>query len=113
MNLKDNPKLKMSSVPIIILIAMIFIPLPFYFLFNFNYFYYMPVIFFIAGFFVIFVGAWYDFGAKKYLSSVFKSGEHFEDSDLDYIYKQQLFMTLIYIGIGALYMVIGYVVFVI
>lgn len=113
MNLKDNPKIKFSLIPIIIMLSMIFIPLPFYFFFNFNYFYYMPVIFFIAGFFVIIVGAWYDFGSKNYLSSVFKSGEHFEDSDLDYIYKQQLIMTLIFIGIGALYMVIGYVIFVI
>ncbi len=113
MGLNNNVKLKISSIPLLVLLAMVVIPLPFYFLFNFNYFYYMPVIFFIAGFFVIIIGAWYDFGAKTYLSTVFKSGAHFEDSDIDYIYKQQFIMTVIYIGIGALYMTTGYMIFLI
>ncbi|AGO61666.1 hypothetical protein FACI_IFERC00001G1686 [Ferroplasma acidarmanus Fer1] len=113
MSLSDKPKLKFSLIPIIILIAMIFIPLPFHFFFRFNYIYYMPVLFFIAGFFVIFVGAWYDFGAKKYVTSLFQSRQHIEDSDFNDIYKQQLIMTLIFIGIGILYMIVGYVIFVI
>lgn len=71
----------------------------------------MPLIIIMAGFFVIIIGAWYDFGAKKYLSEVFKSGINFEEADLDYIYKQQFIMTLIYAGIGALYILTGVIIY--
>ena len=62
---------------------------------------------------VMFIGAWSGFGAKGYVQNVIKAGMKFEPDDLNYIYKQQLILTLIYIGIGFLYMFIGFALFVI
>jgi len=107
MKSKINIKLRLSIIPLFILLALVIIPLPLYFLFNFAYFYYMPLIIVIAGFFVIIIGAWSDYGARKYLQMVFKTKSHFDESDLNYIYKQQFIMTIIVIGIGGLYILVG------
>ncbi len=105
--------LKLSMFPLVALALLLITPLPFYFFLNFNYLYYMPVIVFISGFMVMFIGAWSGFGSKGYVHDVMKAGMKFEPEDLNYIYKQQLILTLIYIGIGFLYMLTGFGLFVI
>ena len=112
-NFNRKAMFKLSMFPIIALALMLITPLPFYFFLKFDYFYYMPVIVFISGFFVMFAGAWSGFGAKGYVSNVFKSGIRLNPEDLNFIYKQQLILTLIYIAIGFLYMFIGFLLFVI
>jgi hypothetical protein len=102
---------KLSLFPLIALAILLITPLPFYFFLRFAYFYYMPLIVFFSGFAVIFIGAWSGFGAKGYVSNVMKAGMDFDYEDLNYIYKQQLILTLIYGGIGVLYMFIGYLLF--
>lgn len=102
---------KLSLFPLIALAVILATPLPLYFFLKFAYFYYMPLIVFFAGFAVIFIGAWSGFGAKGYVSNVIKAGMNFDADDLNYIYKQQLILTLIYAGIGILYMFIGYLLF--
>ncbi len=63
----------------------------------------MPLVIFIIGFFVAMFGAFYDFGAKGYLFKVFEHGVPLKETDVTNINKQQLIMTLIYVGIASLY----------
>ena len=63
-----------------------------------------PDILFISSAAVIFFGAFYDFGAHGYQKEL---KVHYQRSlsyeDAKYINKQQLIMTLIYLGIGSIY----------
>lgn len=64
----------------------------------------MPDLIFIAGILVIFVGAWYDFGASAYLKElkdVYRRTP--SQADMVYIHKQQLVLTGLYVLIGLLY----------
>lgn len=73
---------------------------------------YMPDIVFIAGIGVIFIGAWYDFGASAYvkeLKDFYRKTP--SDEDLIYIQKQQLILTLLYILIGFLYFTAAIVIY--
>lgn len=67
-----------------------------------------PDVLIIGGIGVMFFGAWYDFGAIAYEKEL---KDHYRksltDQDATYINKQQLIMTLIYIGIGFLYIAVG------
>ncbi|SMD30424.1 hypothetical protein [Picrophilus oshimae] len=110
MNEINKTRLKYAAIPLFILLFLILIPLPFYFFYHFEYFSYMPVILFIAGITVIFGGAWSSFGAKSYIKDVFRTGLPFNEGDLNYIYKQQLIMTLIYIGIGLIYIIFAFLI---
>lgn len=113
MDLRTHPKIAYVMYPVIILLLIIFLPLPFYFIYNFNYTYYMPIPIFIAGFFIIFIGAWYDFGSKLYLKDVFASAAKVNQKDIKFIHKQQLIMTLIYLVIGLIYMLVAVLIFII
>ncbi len=112
MDLIKHPKIRYSLYPIVVLLVIVFLPLPFYFIYNFNYAYYMPIPVFIAGFFVIFIGAWYDFGSKMYLKDVFASASKIDGEDMKFIHKQQLVMTIIYLFIGLCYMLVAVLIFI-
>ncbi len=79
-----------------------------------KFFIFTPDILFISGIFVMFVGAWYDFGAASYAKDL-KDYYHksISESDATYINKQQLIMTLVYIAIGILYILTGIAIYVI
>ena len=65
---------------------------------------YMPDIVFMAGIIVIFIGAWYDFGASAYIKEL---KDYYSktptEQDLAYIQKQQFIITVLYILIGLMY----------
>jgi len=63
----------------------------------------MPTIMTLCGFGVAFVGAFWDFGARKYLNSLANSRIIFTEKDVTRINRQQLQLTLIYLGIAGLY----------
>ncbi len=102
-------RLKIASIPLLILFAMIFGPIPLYLRGIFNYFAVMPLVIFLSAFFVFFIGAWWDFGAKEYLKELFTQGSPVSDEDIKFINRQQLIITFIFIGIGAVYMLVAYV----
>ena len=113
MNLQKHQRIRYSLYPVIALLMIVFFPLPLYFIYNFNYTYYMPVPVFISGFFVVFIGAWYDFGSKLYLKDVFASSRQLNQEDIKFIHKQQLIMTIIYLLIGLCYMLVAVFIFII
>lgn len=76
-----------------------------------NYVIPIPIILTIVGLFVALVGAFWDFGAKKYLEDIFKHGIHFSENDMVYINKQQFLLTVIYLGIGGLYALAGFLLY--
>ncbi|MCY0852408.1 MAG: hypothetical protein OWQ34_06725 [Thermoplasma acidophilum] len=69
----------------------------------------MPFIIFIYGISVIFYGAWSSFGSKKYVAEVIRAGMPLKNEDILYINKKQLLLTGIFIGIGGLCMLVGYI----
>ena len=78
-------------------------PLPFAYLRLFNYRLVMPDILAISSVIVMFVGAFWDFGAKLYVKELVDNKIPFHDEDLSYIFKQQLILTVIYLLIGLCY----------
>ncbi len=71
----------------------------------------MPVIIIIIGVFVAFFGAFWDFGAKRYLSDISQHREKVTDEDVVYINKQQLILTLIFFGIAGLYVLSAFLIY--
>ncbi len=64
----------------------------------------MPLFLFIGGILVMFIGAWYDFGAREVVGDLVEHHLPFGPTDLDYLYRQQFWLTMIYLGIAGLYM---------
>jgi hypothetical protein len=52
---------------------------------------------------VFFIGSWYDFGAKGYVSDLVRNRQPVTDEDLDRIHREQFIMTLCYSGVAGLY----------
>lgn len=65
----------------------------------------------IAGVIVAFIGAYYDFGAKKYLDDMFKNRVNVPKDEVEHINRQQLIMTVIFFGIGGLYVLAAFSIF--
>jgi hypothetical protein len=102
-------RLKIASIPIFILIILVVSPLPLYYIGDFNYFAVMPLVILLSAFFVFFIGAWWDFGAKEYIKDLMVGGAHISETDVKYINKQQLIITVIYLLIGVLYILVAFV----
>ena len=98
--------------PILALVVILFIPLPLSYFGLFNYVQVMPVVLFIFGVGVMFVGAFWDFGAKMYVREIMDNNLPFGERDLNFIYKQQFILTAIYIGIAFLYMLAAIVIYI-
>ncbi len=66
-----------------------------------------PLALVLLGVVIIFFGAFYDFGANKYLEGIFITGARLREDDITNINREQLIMTSIYAGIGLLFIVSG------
>ena len=77
-------RLTYALFPVLALILIISVPLPLYFFGLFNYIRVMPVLLFIFGVCVMFVGAFWDFGAKMYLREIVDNNLPFGESDLNF-----------------------------
>ena len=102
-------RLKIASIPIFILIVLITSPLPLYFIGVLYYFAVLPLIILLSAFIIFFIGAWWDFGAKEYLKDLMVGGAHISETDVKYINKQQLIITVIYILVGIIYILTAFI----
>lgn len=103
-------RLKIVLIPIIILLLILIAPLPFYFIGRFAYRNTMPLVLVISSFFVFLIGAWWDFGAKDYLKDLMEQHLQISEEEVVYINKQQLILTLLFILVGLLYILVGYII---
>ena len=71
----------------------------------------VPLILVMLGFVIIFFGAFYDFGANRYVNAMFQSKASLREKDVVQINREQLIMTLIFSGIGGLYILAGVILF--
>lgn len=71
----------------------------------------LPLILTIIGVVIAFFGAFYDFGAKRYLSDISRQKMEVTDKDIVYINRQQLILTLLFFGIGGLYVLGAFAVY--
>ena len=70
----------------------------------------VPLFLAIGGIVVLFVGAWYDFGAKGYVKGLLRANVPVTQEDIDRIHREQLILTLCYGGVAGLYVVMAIVV---
>lgn len=68
----------------------------------------VPLLLFIGAIFVVFAGAWSDFGAKSHIREVIRHQLPFGDADMDYVHKQQFLLMLAYLGVAGLYAVAAF-----
>ncbi len=70
-----------------------------------------PLILVMVGFVIIFFGAFYDFGANRYVNNMFQSKASLREKDVVQINREQLIMTMIFVGVGGLYILMGVALF--
>ena len=95
--------LRFIYIPIALLVALILVTLIVHYFGISSVMIAMPTVITLCGFGVAFTGAFWDFGARKYLNSLANSRIMFTDKDVTRINKQQLQLTLIFLGIAGLY----------
>lgn len=111
MNEINRVRVKVASIPLIILLSIISSLLSLNYIGVFPFFAIVPLLLFIIAFVIFLVGATWDFGASNYLKDLMAGKGELTDSDIRYINKQQLIMTLLFIMDGLIYMVVGYIIF--
>ncbi len=104
-------RLTFAFYPLAILVAILAAPLPFAYVHLFNYRLVMPDILAISSVVVMFVGAFWDFGAKLYVRQLVDNKIAFGDDDLAYVFKQQFILTLIYLLIGVCYFIVAILIY--
>jgi hypothetical protein len=67
----------------------------------------VPLLLFIGAIFVVFAGAWSDFGAKSHIREVLEHHLPFTVTDMDYVHKQQFLLMAAYLGVAGLYAAVG------
>ncbi len=60
-----------------------------------------------GGIIIIFIGAFYDFGASNYVENIFVSKVSLKENDIVGINREQLVMTGIFVGVGCLFIVVA------
>ncbi len=111
MNEINKVRAKVTLIPLIILLSIIFCLLPLYYIGVFPFFKILPLLLFIIAFVIFLFGATWDFGASNYLKDLMAGKGELTESDIRYINKQQLIMTLLFVMDGLIYMIVGYVIF--
>lgn len=105
-------RIKYAIPPLLSLALTLTVALPFSLVLRlFSYVQVMPTLLFIFGVFVMFIGAFWDFGAKNHVKDLMDHSLPFGDEDLNYIFKQQFILTSIYVGIGLLYLASAFIIF--
>jgi hypothetical protein len=104
-------RLMYALFPILALVIVLSVPLPLSYFGLFDYVQVMPVVLFIFGVGVMFIGAFWDFGAKMYVKEVVDNRLPFGEEDLNFIYKQQFILTAIYIGVAFLYILAAVIIY--
>ena len=56
---------------------------------------------------VLFIGSWYDFGAKGFVRDLLRARQQVTMEDVDRIHKEQFVLTLCYGGVAGLYVVVA------
>lgn len=98
-------------LPFIPLIALILVPIPLYIAVRFDYREYMPTIIVLAGFVVMAFGSFSKFNSEEYIADLKLNRQPVNDKAIINISKVQLILTLIYIGIGVIYIVSAFLIF--
>jgi|YelNatPaOPRAMG01_1025707.scaffolds.fasta_scaffold61900_2 small-conductance mechanosensitive channel len=108
-----DARVRYLKPPLQALFLITVVPAIVFFFYGFkNYLTVMPDILFISAIFVIFIGAWWDFGEKSYvkeLEDYYKKRPTPED--MTYINKQQLIMTFLYILVAMLYVMVAVIIY--
>ena len=104
-------RLTYALYPIGILFILLAAPVPFAYVHLFDYRQIMPDVLAIASVGVMFVGAFWDFGAKMYVKELVDHNIPFGDDDLAYVFKQQFMLTVIYLLIGLSYFAVAFLIY--
>jgi Ca2+/Na+ antiporter len=68
---------------------------------------FLPLSFVFLGVIVMAFGSFFDFGANQYLQNIFMAKSRIRDMDILNINREQMIMSLIYVGIGFIYIATG------
>ena len=66
-----------------------------------------PLFLFMGAIVVLFVGSWYDFGAKGFVRDLLHANQPVTDEDMDTIHREQFILTLCYGGVAGIYVVVA------
>ncbi len=98
-------------LPLFFLSSVVLVSLAFYYFKVNSLLIAVPTIISMSGVIVAFIGAYWDFGAKKYLEDLARNRIQFNEKDVSNINKKQLHLTIIFLGIAGLYFLTGYLTF--
>lgn len=100
---KNLVRLKISLPPLLLLMLLLLFSILFKIAGISVIFQVMPLAIVFIGIIVIVFGAFFDFGASKYLQNIVMSRSKLNDDVILNINKEQAIMSLIYAGIGLFY----------
>lgn len=92
------------AVPVAVLFLLLVLPVPFALAGILNYTSVVPTFLFMGGIVVLFVGAWWDFGARKYVETLLAHHLPFGEMDLVFVHRRQFHLMLLYFALGAAYL---------
>ncbi len=92
------------AVPVAVLVLLLALPVPFALAGVLDYTSVVPTILFMGGIVVLFVGAWWDFGARKYVATLLAHHLPFGETDLVLVHRRQFHLMLLYFALGSLYL---------
>ncbi len=96
-----------ASLPIGAMLALLGAGIPLSLLGGVPYREIVPLLLVLGAIVVLFVGAWYDFGAKQHVREVLEARLPFTEADLAHIYRQQFLLTVCYAGVAGLYVLVA------
>jgi hypothetical protein len=101
---------RFTLVPLEALVVLLLIFVPPAALRDLNYSSVVPLFLFFGAIVVLFIGSWYDFGAKGYVRGLLRANQPITDADLDIIHREQFILTLCYGGVAGLYILVAVVI---
>lgn len=100
----------LTLAPVAGLLVLLVLPAPLALLGIIDYASVVPTLVFMGGIVVLFVGAWWDFGARKYVQTLMEQHLPFGEKDLEFVHRRQFHLMVLYFALGGAYILVAFAV---
>ena len=98
---------RFTLLPLEALVVLLAIFVPFALFAQLDYAAVVPLFLLIGAIVVLFIGAWYNFGAHGYVRGLLRANQPVTMEDLDRIHREQFLLTACYGGVTGLYVIVA------
>lgn len=98
----------LALAPMAALVALLGLPVPLAYLGLLDYDSVVPTLVFMGGIVVLFIGAWWDFGARMYVQTLMEQHLPFGEKDLEFVHRRQFHLMVMYFALGGAYILVAF-----